>query len=183
MTAITNPSVHILDDSGSGYDQTQTDDEIKNGDVLVIASEGVVGILMKAWPIAIVFDPETGPGAFHVFSADVDIKHVDKHERDESTYTAFPRKYVVGDREFDSLFEAQDAAREARTIVQTIELPPVEATYVIEADPGTDYSASVKLALETARADADVTGNDHWREPVWRVQKGDDEGYAVKEID
>lgn len=151
---ITSPSVHQFDSTGSAYDASQCDDNIKDGDVLVVASEGVIGILMKAWPCAVVFDPDSGPGALHVFADTVDITAIDKRPRDEHTYPW--------------------------TNPETGETKIV--SYVIEEDPGTDYSASVKLALETAESDADITGNDHWREPKWHVQHADDEGYAVKEF-
>lgn len=35
------------------YDETQWNDKIRSGDVLVIAAEGVVGILDQAWPAAV----------------------------------------------------------------------------------------------------------------------------------
>jgi hypothetical protein len=39
--------------SGRAYDLTQTDRRFKHGDVLVIPSEGVVGVLNHAWPTAV----------------------------------------------------------------------------------------------------------------------------------
>lgn len=45
--------VHKFEDSGSGYDRTQWDDSIHDGDILVVESEGVVGFLSDAWPIAV----------------------------------------------------------------------------------------------------------------------------------
>lgn len=51
---IGDDGVHYFLDSGSGYDATQTDDRITDGDVLVVKSEGVVGILYDvAYPVAI----------------------------------------------------------------------------------------------------------------------------------
>lgn len=63
------PTVHTFDDSGQAYDATQTgewfiDDEsqgyptveVKNGDILVIPDEGVVG-LCSTWPVAITKNP------------------------------------------------------------------------------------------------------------------------------
>jgi hypothetical protein len=40
------------------YDLTQTSDEIKDGDVLYVPSENLVGFLAKAWPIAVIGKPE-----------------------------------------------------------------------------------------------------------------------------
>lgn len=48
--------VHTFDkyhDSGEVYNLTQTDESIKSGDVLVLEGEEIVGILDKAWPVAI----------------------------------------------------------------------------------------------------------------------------------
>jgi hypothetical protein len=45
-------AVHQFESSGEAYDATQCDESIKNGDVLVIASEGVIGIA-DTWPVAV----------------------------------------------------------------------------------------------------------------------------------
>lgn len=50
--------IHVIDPE-SAYAQTQTDDEIKDGDVLVIPSLGIVGFLYLAWPTAIIYDPDS----------------------------------------------------------------------------------------------------------------------------
>ncbi|RWN60188.1 hypothetical protein [Mesorhizobium sp.] len=44
--------VHFFDSTGEAYDATQCDETIKNGDVLVIESEKVVG-LADTWPVAV----------------------------------------------------------------------------------------------------------------------------------
>jgi hypothetical protein len=51
-TEIAPPQVHHFASTGEAYDATQCDENIKNGDVLVIASERVVGIA-DTWPFAI----------------------------------------------------------------------------------------------------------------------------------
>jgi hypothetical protein len=56
-----NPAVHEFDDSGEAYDALQCDDNIKEGDVLVVRSERVVGVAVEAWPVAVT----TEWGAFH----------------------------------------------------------------------------------------------------------------------
>lgn len=58
------PNVHTFESTGEAYDASQCDDAIRDGDVLVVASEGVIGFLAAAWPIAIVF-PDDDPGEFH----------------------------------------------------------------------------------------------------------------------
>ena len=44
--------VHYFDSTGEAYDACQCDDDIKNGDILIIQTEKVVG-LAWAWPIAV----------------------------------------------------------------------------------------------------------------------------------
>jgi hypothetical protein len=46
-------NVHVFEDTGDAYDQTQYRDDIEFGDVLVIPSEQVVGFLLSAWPVAV----------------------------------------------------------------------------------------------------------------------------------
>jgi hypothetical protein len=45
-------NVWTFDTTGDAYDSVQCDDDIKNGDILVIPSENVVG-LAWTWPIAV----------------------------------------------------------------------------------------------------------------------------------
>jgi hypothetical protein len=45
--------VHTFDDSGDAYNRSQTDDEVKNGDVFHIPEEGITGYMHKAWPTAV----------------------------------------------------------------------------------------------------------------------------------
>lgn len=47
------PAVHRFDDTREAYDATQCRDDIRDGDVLVVESEGVVGFLDEAWPVAL----------------------------------------------------------------------------------------------------------------------------------
>ncbi|MFB7575364.1 MULTISPECIES: hypothetical protein [unclassified Streptomyces] len=50
---ITAPAVHRFGDTVEAYDATQCRDDIRDGDVLVVEPEGVVGFLDAAWPVAI----------------------------------------------------------------------------------------------------------------------------------
>src|SRR5262245_66200262 len=54
-------TIHYFDSTGEAYNASQTRDEIKGGDVLVVVPEGVVGIMVGAWPTAVT---ET-TGEFH----------------------------------------------------------------------------------------------------------------------
>lgn len=50
---ITQPNLWYFEDSGSAYDISQTDDRVKDGDILVVPSEKAVAIMVEAWPIII----------------------------------------------------------------------------------------------------------------------------------
>jgi hypothetical protein len=173
---ITSPAVHLFDSTGEAYDYVnvgqhpETDMPIIDGDVLVVASEGIVGFAMSAWPVAVVLGPDGEHGAFHALAPDADLTCLGATEARTDTYIVHPCKYVVQidgqATEFTSKLDAEDAARAARTTVQRVDLDPYEHTETIPADPGTDYSASVRLARETAETDADVTGNAHWANPT-----------------
>ncbi|MET7522581.1 hypothetical protein [Streptomyces sp900116325] len=60
-------AVHRFDDTIEAYDATQCRDDIRDGDVLVVESEKVVGFLVEAWPIAIT----EVSGEFHGLTAPV----------------------------------------------------------------------------------------------------------------
>ena len=62
-------NVWYFRDSGEAYDATQVDERIKNGDVLIVPSEKVAGVLVEAWPVAVT----EAFGHFHQFSKDADI--------------------------------------------------------------------------------------------------------------
>lgn len=51
---------HAFESTGEAYDAVQCDDDIDNGDVLDVASEGVVG-LAYTWPVAVT----AGAGKLH----------------------------------------------------------------------------------------------------------------------
>lgn len=48
-----DPSTHTFDSSAEAYDATQCRDDIRDGDVLLVPSEGIVAILRGAWPVAL----------------------------------------------------------------------------------------------------------------------------------
>jgi hypothetical protein len=47
------PRIHTFSDSGEAYDASQSDDAIRDGDVLAVLSEGAVAVLCQAWPIVV----------------------------------------------------------------------------------------------------------------------------------
>jgi hypothetical protein len=74
-------TAHSFDTTGDAYDRTQCDDRIRHGDVLVIESESVVGILVEAWPVAITAEH----GEFHTVLAAWDWAKVTKNGRPDET--------------------------------------------------------------------------------------------------
>lgn len=75
--------VHVFDSTGAAYDASQTRDDIRDGDVLVVESEGVVGIMVAAWPTAVTLRS----GAFHVLAEDAEWSAIRAFADDE------PRDY------------------------------------------------------------------------------------------
>tara|TARA_Y100000389_G_C17333448_1_gene449354 strand:+ start:246 stop:620 length:375 start_codon:yes stop_codon:yes gene_type:complete len=83
--------MHMVDDvrvwtftsSGRAYDMTQCDDDLKNGDVLLIPSEKVVGIT-NTWPFAItkklgqLHGVKEGFKIEDLFSGDIDPDYLHK---------------------------------------------------------------------------------------------------------
>lgn len=78
--------VHVFDSTSDAYDESQCNDNIKDGDILVIQSEGVIGIMMQAWPVAIVGTQH--PGAFHVAKVDIDWADMDGRDYTNSVERA-----------------------------------------------------------------------------------------------
>lgn len=74
---IAQPAIHILSEDNA-YGETQTSDDIRDGDVLVIPTLGVVGFLCGAWPVALRGDWETV--GFHTLSDDADITRMGAHD-------------------------------------------------------------------------------------------------------
>jgi len=52
----------LYNSTRDAYDISQYDDDVKDGDILIVPSEGVVGILVQAWPSAVTEEH----GEFHV---------------------------------------------------------------------------------------------------------------------
>ncbi|WP_371099294.1 hypothetical protein [Streptomyces sanglieri] len=51
--AAAGPAVHRFDDTTAAYNASQCYDEIKDGDVLVVAGERAIAVLMGAYPVAL----------------------------------------------------------------------------------------------------------------------------------
>jgi hypothetical protein len=57
------PKVHIFESTGEAYDNSQWRNDIKDGDLLIVPLEGVVGFLHDAWPVSLTNEA----GEFHHF--------------------------------------------------------------------------------------------------------------------
>ena len=71
-------AVHQFESTVEAYDACQYDDNIKDGDVLVVAGEGVIGVLTGAWPVAVLY-PGDDSGSFHQLEEGADIRCLGKH--------------------------------------------------------------------------------------------------------
>lgn len=88
---MSTPTVHTFTDltSGEVYDQAQVDRSIGNGDVLVVPREGVVGILVDAWPVAIT----SSAGAFHTLEPHADWSTIRSISPERNPGVDFRRSY------------------------------------------------------------------------------------------
>lgn len=58
--------VHFFNSTGEAYDASQCDENIHDGDVLIVRNERVAGVLDQAWPVAV----SEARGHFHRFAND-----------------------------------------------------------------------------------------------------------------
>jgi len=88
---VINPKVHDFSDMDDGavYDMTQTDDNIRDGDVLKL-SGGRTGVLIKAWPTMVVGDSD----ALHSLNSTTTWKTMD---RGRYLHSAELAKSISGD--------------------------------------------------------------------------------------
>ena len=52
FSEITHRRVHVFASTSEGYDETQCSDDVRDGDILLVPSEGVAGFMAEAWPTA-----------------------------------------------------------------------------------------------------------------------------------
>jgi hypothetical protein len=80
-----SPTVHTFATSQEAYDASQTRDEIRDGDVLSVPSEQVVGVLVEAWPVAITAQR----GSFHRLADGVAWENFEQGRYCESVHVAY----------------------------------------------------------------------------------------------
>jgi hypothetical protein len=103
------PRVHTFGDTGTAYDSSQCRDDIHDGDVLVVAPEGVVGILVGAWPVAVTQEA----GHFHTAKDGWDWSAVQKiaHSSETVDYTASHTLALVEAAKLETPKLADDSSR------------------------------------------------------------------------
>lgn len=84
-------NVHFFHSSGEAYDATQCNEEIKNGDVLVIPSEKVIGVAYT-WPIAVTKEH----GAFHSFEDGSDFYNFEDGKLLDGSWKAKEILHMLG---------------------------------------------------------------------------------------
>lgn len=85
--------VWFFTSTGEAYDVSQCDDRINDGDLLVVPTERVAGVLVKAWPVAAT--PEAGK--FHAPQPGFDWADVegDNYTRSHKAAEAWARTWEV----------------------------------------------------------------------------------------
>jgi hypothetical protein len=76
--------IHTFSSSGEAYNASQTHDEIKDGDILSVPSERVVGVLIEAWPTAV----SEKTGEFHSLHDEIDWAAIPTDESSAKDYSA-----------------------------------------------------------------------------------------------
>jgi len=59
--------IHIFESSAEAYDDSQCNEDIKDGDILHVPSEGVAAVLVEAWPTVDTQNELPEGCAFHSF--------------------------------------------------------------------------------------------------------------------
>jgi len=80
------PRIHRFDSTGEAYDASQTDDSIRDGDILLVEAEHAVAILTEAWPTATA--EEFAGEHFHVLAADADWSSLQLTSGERRDYSA-----------------------------------------------------------------------------------------------
>ena len=168
--------VHHFDSTGEAYNASQTHDDIRDGDVLVVRPEGIVGILVEAWPTVVHFtDERRDSGAFHEL----------KDPKDKLFEERYP--------------EALEVADEAASIVpRAIRKPPAVGARVRlkhDVDRYPHFIAPKGAegivvnhdphdpALVAVRLDEKVEGAEEWENEVhWYFPNGDDPTLDIEEV-
>lgn len=91
------PVEHSFDSTAEAYNMSQTWDAIQDGDILIVPSENVVGVMIEAWPVAV----SENTGEFHKLDDDIDWSAI-------PTLTDTPKDYS---QSFEMAVNALDRLR------------------------------------------------------------------------
>jgi len=107
-----NPVEHSFDSTGEAYDACQTLDYIHDGDILIVPSEEVVGVLIEAWPTAV----GEQRGEFHQMGEDEDWHEIPTHMADDRSTKDYGWSFQKACEALDRLLMAKaDRALEIET--------------------------------------------------------------------
>lgn len=120
------PRVHHFDTTEGAYSETQWNDEIHDGDVLVIAREKVVGFLREAWPVALT----VRHGDLHALKVPVDQVNDGKYVDSARLAADQARELDVALRD-DHAPDAKPTVREIDDMIQA----SAEAAARVSGDP------------------------------------------------
>ncbi|WP_228994716.1 hypothetical protein [Streptomyces sp. DH8] len=130
MTASPTPApdlrVHHFDTTEEAYTQTQCSDDIRDGDVLVIGPEKVVGFLREAWPVALT----VRHGELHTLNIPVGQLHDGKYASSALLATEQARELGVALRD-DHAPDVKPTVREIGDMIQV----SAEAAAHVSGDP------------------------------------------------
>ncbi|GIF74187.1 hypothetical protein Asi02nite_37050 [Asanoa siamensis] len=138
----TGPAVHTFATTIEAYDDTnsQRREDIRDGDVLVIESEGVVGFVLAAWPVAVTV------------------------ERGELHKTDGPAREHEGGRYAASVDLAAEAAREKGFALDPAVIPPAVA---VEPATPVEPPAPGDLAAESVMPGDEAEPSPPSPTPTW----------------
>ncbi|MFD5788618.1 hypothetical protein ACFWH1_18595 [Streptomyces sp. NPDC127037] len=145
------PKVHYFVSTRDAYDETQWREDIRDGDVLVIASEKVVGFLREAWPAALT----VRHGELHTLT--VPVGEVDEGKYAESVRVAAERagELNVALRD-DHAPDTEPTVRQVDDMLQAVH----EAAGDVTSDPDPE-NPQWKAALARLTAATDFLGKHH----------------------
>jgi len=163
---------HRFDDTEEAYNMTQCRDDIRDGDVLIIEREGVVGFLRSAWPAALT----TAHGELHRIEGD-------PRTIDDGRYAASVEAAEQAARELEfplaaeQQLDAVEADEAARFEATARAVDAVEHAEQIEAAVATVEEAE---ALYAARLVTEADATDGTWRGAWIGQQPDDGLFALE---
>lgn len=146
--------VHKYDSTEDAYNRTQCGDDIRDGDVLIIEREGVVGFLRSAWPAAITVargelhgidgDPRTLDDGLYVASIDAAEQIAREHgfalaaeQRLDAVEVEVAEQFATAARAVDAVEYAEQVEAGVATVEDAEALYAAQLLTEAEATDGT----------------------------------------------